>query len=71
MDEDHEGLEKVDYAAPPRCSNVDVCALNLVNEKELEKMKGDAIGDTLYSESAVLRTLMSLSQVFLVLLLLL
>ncbi|XP_034235374.1 uncharacterized protein LOC117641823 [Thrips palmi] len=44
-----------------RCSNVEA-SNPVLDEQGAEKLKGDAIGNTLYSESGLLKTLISLSK---------
>lgn len=42
-----------------KCKNLEV---EDIEDLEMEKLKGDAIGDTLYSERFVLKTLMELKE---------
>lgn len=61
LNEERSGLEA---RVETRCSNVEASNPVLAGEEGAEKLKGDAIGNTLYSESGLLKTLISLSKVF-------
>lgn len=54
----------MDAGVEARCSNVEASNPVLADAEGAEKLKGDAIGNTLYSESGLLKTLISLSKVF-------
>lgn len=54
--------KKSELSASPLPSTLNLIQVDELNSEELKKMKGDAIGDTLYSERFVLKTLMELKE---------
>lgn len=56
-------MESEEEADSDACSEMALLNLQDLNETDLKSMKGDTVGDTVYSSKWIIETLMSLSKV--------